>query len=353
MLNDVELTEWRGIYVRADNTPDSRPGLYVLINKVNGKRYVGISQNVRRRLREHTAGNGCVPILSKAFRKYGNGAFVAIPLLYSIDGTDHLPELEAAFIAELDTIKRGYNVLAAWGGVGPYGEKFSEIMRTVQSDPDLKERLALKKQELWSQPGYREWAAAIAKEVQNRPERKKAASVHATHMHKNRSPDERTRINASISASHSTKAAKAHRSKISKQKWADPELRAKITEGITNAFSTPEYKAEQSKRMKSILSDPKVKEKQRNGIANAVARRGKGFTAGYAWITNGELDTAIRKNEEIPEGWRRGRSNYTKSEKVTTKGLMWITNGVDSKFVNPTVAIPSGWRRGRTRPLPR
>jgi|GEM_PF-6272938 group I intron endonuclease len=284
------LIEWRGIYVRADNQPLSRPGLYVFINLVNGKRYVGISQNVRRRLREHTIGNGCVPILSKAFRKYGNESFVAIPLLYSIDGTDHLPELEAEFIREFSSVSNGYNVQAASGAVGPYGEAFGAILKAAKSTPDAKARAseASKKhrntdhareamsdenKRRYSDPEYKERQIALLREISQRPER-----------------------NAKISAA--LKARPINKERVAKMK----ETRRGqlwITDGDSDKWLPKDTPIPEGWRKGRSNGHSFTQEAQRKATATRIGR---------IIITDGSVERRIYPTDPIPDGWRKGRS---------------------------------------------
>lgn len=91
------------------------------------------------------------------------------------------------------------------------------------------------------------------------------------------------------------------------------------------------------------------------------------------WITDGENDSRIKKTDDIPVGWKRGRSNTknfinlflgkkhsdeTKrkigeaNKKLTGSrngsfGTMWVTNGIESKKISKTSTIPDGWKKGR------
>lgn len=289
--------EWRGINVRAENQPLSRPGLYVLINLINGKRYVGISQNVRRRLREHSSGTGCAPILAKAFRKYGNGSFVAIPLLYSIDGTDHLPELEAAFIREFQSVSNGYNVQAASGAVGPYGESFGAILKAAKSTPESRKR-----------------HSEAQKKHRGTPEARSAQSVSSLELH------------------------------------SRPEVKAKHSASAKAAANTDEAKARASRIIREWQSDPVRK--------SAAVEKAKTTRLWKTLITDGINDRWFPKDQPLPEGWRRGRckaesfNDHSTQEKarLTRIGRIIITDGNTERRIYPTDPIPEGWRKGRSKP---
>ena len=84
-------------------------------------------------------------------------------------------------------------------------------------------------------------------------------------------------------------------------------------------------------------------------------------------ITNGVSDMNIKICDDIPEGWALG--SITKGKKSPLKGIkkenpvsdatrlkisisnsnkMWITNGFNDSLINIKEEIPDGWRKGRT-----
>jgi group I intron endonuclease len=133
----MSIVEYCGFQADLDNLPLPRAGVYQLINQVNGKCYIGISENVARRIRTHR--DAKLKKLGNAIRKYGTQKFLAHPVAYSVDErTDWLPVLEAQLIAEFDAIKNGYNVIAASNSVGPYGEEFAQIIREYhEAHPEI------------------------------------------------------------------------------------------------------------------------------------------------------------------------------------------------------------------------
>lgn len=90
--------------------------IYAYINMFNGKRYIGQTNNIERRKREHfsMAFNEKAKCynypLYRAFRKYGYENFVHVIL----EETDYLDEREIYYINKYNTIspKNGYNIHA-------------------------------------------------------------------------------------------------------------------------------------------------------------------------------------------------------------------------------------------------
>lgn len=129
-------------------------------------------------------------------------------------------------------------------------------------------------------------------------------------------------------------------------------------------LSSEEYEKGKELFSKSQLgvNNPACKEEVRLKISRS--RLGK------VHITDGLHERLINPSEELPEGWRRGqsvshninsgeaqrdrefsdisRSKMSKSRSEGNKGRRWITNGIINSFIKFDEDIPEGWRLGRT-----
>lgn len=105
--------------------PKRQTYVYCITCAVNGKRYIGITtKSVEKRLVEHgrAARRGVPFALYSAMRKYGVEAF-AIECLETCDGIEIAKRLEVRHIAQLGTMKGGYNMTAG-------GDGFRALIRT-------------------------------------------------------------------------------------------------------------------------------------------------------------------------------------------------------------------------------
>ena len=91
--------------------------VYMIINTVNQKKYIGYSVNEpeKRRIKDHLSGRGN-QLLEKAVKKYGRDAF-SYKVLETNVFDELLPDLEKAYIAQFNTVvPHGYNL--TYGGEG-------------------------------------------------------------------------------------------------------------------------------------------------------------------------------------------------------------------------------------------
>ena len=125
--------------------PIIKCGIYIIRNKINGKMYIGKSNNIDRRIKEHksTYEQNRTPNkpLYKAFKKYNinNFSFETLELCPS----EQLNEREKYWIKFFNTCdsKNGYNILS--GGDGhDSGEKHPNHKLTREDVIDIRTRYA-------------------------------------------------------------------------------------------------------------------------------------------------------------------------------------------------------------------
>ena len=115
--------------------------IYLIKNKINGKRYVGQSQ---KSINESTEYYGSGKIICKAINKYGKDNFTKI-ILQECNDFDELNASEIYWIEELNCkVPNGYNLTDGGGGVK--GLIFSDKRRKQTSDI---------LRELWKNDEYR------------------------------------------------------------------------------------------------------------------------------------------------------------------------------------------------------
>ncbi len=121
-------------------------GIYLIENKVNGKRYVGQSWDIEKRWRSHR-NDEYNKHLKTAFKKYGidNFEFRVLCELHNEEQTqERLNDLEIAYIDILDTLDptKGYNNREG-GNCGRHSEE-SKIKMSINNAMKLKPEVRLK-----------------------------------------------------------------------------------------------------------------------------------------------------------------------------------------------------------------
>ena len=102
--------------------------IYRLINKVNSKSYIGVTNNYKKRMREHSYASNQYAI-SRAIRKYGWNSFDSEILFVTNDCDYAYQSAEKMFIEQYESNNpnRGYNLTL--GGEGTQGYNPSEETR--------------------------------------------------------------------------------------------------------------------------------------------------------------------------------------------------------------------------------
>jgi len=91
--------------------------IYIITNKVNGKQYVGMTKNIKRRWHQHISANGSAPALHAAIKKYGNDGFIYSYICDAFD-FEAACDLEQVLIKQHNTkTPYGYNLTDGGEGV--------------------------------------------------------------------------------------------------------------------------------------------------------------------------------------------------------------------------------------------
>ena len=113
-------------------------GIYIITNNINGKRYVGLSRNIKQRFLEHRAPKNVknkTTNLAKAFRKYGLESF-SFEILEEVEDENNLFIREMFWIERLDP---EYNMNN--GGIGNLGHKVNK---------ETKQKISIKNKNNWA-----------------------------------------------------------------------------------------------------------------------------------------------------------------------------------------------------------
>lgn len=202
----------------------------MLTNQINGKQYVGKSQETaQKRFRQHVrdakAGSTCH--IHRAISKYGKDSFL-VETVDSAVTKEELKQKEVEWVTKLDTFKNGYNMTP--GGDG-HGHKHSE---------DTKQKLRERQIAYFQNPDARKQAAEfgrLAKITDEEKERRRVIMI-GNQRSKGMTYHHTVEAREAISRAHKGKVlSEETRLKISQRKnkaygnrnaMADPMNRAKV-----------------------------------------------------------------------------------------------------------------------------
>lgn len=124
--------------------------IYLIINKVNNKKYVGYtSKHYRTRFSQHISSSkrNNTKVLYKAMRKYGIENFEVRPIS-SATTLEMIKLFEQRIIFALDTYsKKGYNRTSGGDGSGPHTEEHKQYMRVLMTNRHFSEETRKKMSE--------------------------------------------------------------------------------------------------------------------------------------------------------------------------------------------------------------
>lgn len=104
--------------------------IYIVTNKANGKQYVGIAKDLKRRWNQHISANGSAPALHAAIKKYGKGGFIFSHICDAFE-FEAACDFERMLIQQHNTKSpHGYNLTD--GGEGVVGWAMTEEDKEVR-----------------------------------------------------------------------------------------------------------------------------------------------------------------------------------------------------------------------------
>lgn len=242
--------------------------IYIATNAINNKQYIGQTTDLRngRRWQAHlrSAFGGSKSVFHSAIRTHGKEAFTFSTLFYAFDKS----ALDAAEIQAIHdwgtAVPAGYN-LRAGGGNGKHHKSSREKMRTAaiaeRNTASGKARMSEAARKGRSDPTVREAiriSRALAEQDPQLKARRREAQIAAMSR-----PEVKERHRAAVLAAMTGPKAKLNMTAAMRQKWSSPEFRAKM-------------------KLRRV--------------------------AGTKWVTDGASSKKILIGEEIPAGWRYGRT---------------------------------------------
>jgi group I intron endonuclease len=229
-------------------------GLYSVTNLVNGKVYIGQSNDIFLRWKAHIRKS--LFVVGSSIAKHGVQNFEFCILVVTHKGA-YLDELEKNAIAAFDSLSpKGYN-LDIGAGLNPFASEESRLrhLAAVQSEAN-RAKISESMKLVCADVEFLEARSKSVKEALNRPETLAKQSMsskkmweseeyrkkHAEAMRPILDSDEYKALISETSKIHrNTPEAKQRTSELSKAKWADPVHRIKVCFSRFPSKSTPTF----------------------------------------------------------------------------------------------------------------
>lgn len=281
-----------------------KSGIYWIVGPT-GKAYIGSSQNIEKRLRQHrnelVRGVHANAHLQRAFDKYGVNAFLFTPLEFCaverliereqhhIDSFDFDTLYNARPIAESNRgVKRAPDVRAAMS------ERARKRLATAEARAAHGERIKA----AFASPEARAAISARAKAACASPEARAAMSERARKQLA--SPEARAAHSERLKAAFASPEARAANSERVRKHFANPEARAAASERLLLRYSNPAELAAQIEHMRKLASDPEERaarsERAQKRLANPDERAAMAAAVSAARNTSGYRGVSRRKD---------------------------------------------------------
>lgn len=245
--------------------------IYAIVNKLNGKRYVGSSISIDERWRDHRKhlreNRHHCRHLQNAWNKYGEGSFEFVILA-------ELPNNERSkrWLAEIAAIKEmpSYN-----------SRKANDNMQNFVNSPEVRKTISMGLRKLiLENPKKREWYTKRGKTIaafMQSEEGRAMASENMTRQWKEDKKLSKRRLSGILKRWEDPKARVIQSQKLSAAR-STPEMKKKISESGKKAWANP------TEAMKQIRvkrwADPEARQRQKEKLRAAwIIRKARGDKA--------------------------------------------------------------------------
>jgi group I intron endonuclease len=232
--------------------------IYIITNKANGKQYVGITKNIKRRWHQHISANGSAPALHAAIKKYGSEGFLYSHICNAFD-FEAACDLEKILIKQHNTkFPCGYNLTDGGDGVRgrPMTENDKEIRRKATSKfinslsaEERSQKFGVKGRKLTTEQIEKIRASNKGKNLGKKPSEETRAKMSAAHKGRVRKPlseETKEKIRRSLLGRKMPDSEKSkHASFLGRKHTLETKLKIRASNIATKAIQKAKKLAEQ------------------------------------------------------------------------------------------------------------
>jgi predicted GIY-YIG superfamily endonuclease len=231
-------------------------GYIYRIDFPDGKHYIGQTQNIEKRAKEHKtcANSGNTRYLYNALRKHNMVDTLQLIVIDTADTLEELCEKEIRYIKDYNSyyMNNGYNM--TYGGEGANGYIYTE-------EDNIKNSERTKRYYKEHPDAGKEHSEKLKKRYKEHPEARERMSEISIEYWKN--SDAREQQSKILKKHHEEHPElRQQMSERTKKYYEDnPEAKVKMSETLKNSFSTPEKKQKLSNGQKERFKNPDERRK--------------------------------------------------------------------------------------------
>lgn len=249
--------------------------IYLAINKINGKPYVGKTigtLEVRRKSHEGTSRKNQGWVFHKAIRKYGAENFEWMTLSNATP-LHELNIMERVWILLMNSqTPHGYNMTIGGDGIvstdPKYRKRLSKIHKERCADPAQRKRLSEWSKDHWKKPGAKDAWITKRKPIMESEEYR--AKLRARNVRLNKDPEYHKKLSTSIRAAHIR--SKLDSESPYQKSQRNKERNKQISETLKKHYSEPKNKERLRQQGFKIWKDPKFRQKKSKNSSETMKR---------------------------------------------------------------------------------
>jgi group I intron endonuclease len=215
--------------------------VYIITNKANGKQYVGLTKDIKRRWNQHASANGSAPALHAAIKKYGKEGFVLSHICDAFD-FEAACDFERMLIQQHNTKSpHGYNLTD--GGEGVVGRPMTDEEKEIRRKASTAFAASLSPEERSQKFGWakgRKWTPEQIKQISesnkgrnlgktlSEETRQKMSAAHKARPRKPLSEETKEKIRQSLLGRKMPESEKPKHASFTGRKHSE-ETKAKIS----------------------------------------------------------------------------------------------------------------------------